>query len=121
MRKYIIWLQLLLAVVLSHAQTFRVTISQDLRQAPLDGRLLLLLSTNNNSEPRFQISDDAGTQMVFGVDVDHWEPGSSWLVDNHAFGYPLERLDRVPEGDYYVQALLHKYETFRLKNGHAVK
>jgi hypothetical protein len=27
----------------------------------------------------------------------------------------------VPAGEYWVQALLHKYETFHLKNGHTVK
>jgi hypothetical protein len=121
MRKYLSCLYLAMAAVFCQAQTFRITISRELHQAPLDGRLLLLLSVNNSGEPRFQISDDAGTQMVFGVDVDHWEPGTSRLVDMHAFGYPLERLEKVPEGDYYVQALLHKYETFNLKNGHAVK
>jgi len=52
------------------AQTFRVTIAPSLQQMALDGRLLLLLSNNDREEPRFQISDAAGTQMVFGVDVD---------------------------------------------------
>ncbi|MES1220863.1 MAG: hypothetical protein ABUT20_35510, partial [Bacteroidota bacterium] len=37
------------------------------------------------------------------------------------FGYPIERLKDVPAGDYYVQVLMHKYETFHLKNGHTVK
>ncbi len=39
----------------------------------------------------------------------------------HAFGYPLERLSDVPAGDYYVQVLLHKYETFHLQTGQTVK
>ncbi len=37
------------------------------------------------------------------------------------FGYPVERLTDVPAGTYYVQALLHKYETFHLQTGHTVK
>lgn len=80
-----------------------------------------MLSNNNAHEPRYQINDAAGTQMVFGIDVEGWGPGHSMLVDMHAFGYPIERLKDVPAGDYYVQALLHKYETFHLKNGHTVK
>jgi len=105
----------------SHGQSFRVSIAGVLQQQAFDGRLLLLISNNNKKEPRFQVSDDAGTQMVFGMDVDNWQPGVSQLVDVHAFGYPLERLSEVPAGDYYVQALLHKYETFHLHNGHTVK
>ena len=107
--------------VFSKAQTFRVNISNELHTAALDGRLLLLLSTNNKSEPRFQISDAASTQLVFGIDIENWQSGTSQLIDLHAFGYPIERLKDIPAGDYYVQVLLHKYETFHLKTGQTVK
>jgi hypothetical protein len=120
MRKHLL-LPLLLMALSGSAQTFRVNIANAVQSSGLDGRLLLLLSNNNEQEPRFQISDAAGTQMVFGMDVDDWQPGHSVLVDMHAFGYPVERLRDVPAGDYYVQVLLHKYETFHLKNGHTVK
>jgi hypothetical protein len=105
----------------ARAQTFRVTIDPSLKEAVLDGRLLLLLSNNNKAEPRFQIGDNAQTQQVFGVDVENWQPGTSQLVDVQAFGYPVERLKDMPAGDYYVQVLLHKYETFHLKTGQTVK
>ena len=103
------------------AQTFRVTIDAPLHSSDLDGRLLLLLSKNNQSEPRFQVSDGANTQLVFGVDIEGWKKGTTKLVDVQAIGYPLERLKDVPAGDYYVQVLLHKYETFHLKTGQTVK
>lgn len=118
--KFIGWL-LILIPAFCFTQTFRVNIADSLHQSALDGRLLLMLSNNNNSEPRFQISDEAESQMIFGVDVENWKKGSSQLVDMHAFGYPLERLKDVPAGDYYVQVLFHKYETFHLQNGHTVK
>ncbi len=120
-KKQIGCLAFLLLPLLGWTQTFRVTIAPALQQENLDGRLLLLLSNNNKTEPRFQINDAAGTQLVFGIDVDGWQPHHSQLVDMHAFGYPLERLKDVPAGDYYVQVILHKYETFHLKNGHIVK
>lgn len=104
-----------------HAQTFRVSIADSLKQSVLDGRLLLLLSKNNNAEPRFQVNDGARTQLVFGANVDQWLPASDQFVDMHAFGYPIERLKDVPAGDYYVQVLLHKYETFHLQTGQTVK
>ena len=88
---------------------------------PLDGRLLLLLSTDPAAEPRFQINDGPNTQMVFGVDVEGWKPGEPALVDASAFGYPVRSLARVKPGEYYVQALLHKYETFGRADGHTVK
>ena len=102
-------------------QTFRVNIDGALHQPMLNGRLLLLLANNNRAEPRFLVSHDDNTQLVFGMDIDNWRPAASQLVDMHAFGYPLERLKDVPAGDYYVQVLLHKYETFHLKTGHTVQ
>ena len=105
----------------SQAQTFSVSITNPLHTTELDGRLLLLLSKNDSKEPRFQISDAANTQMVFGVDVDNWQPKTTQLVSVNAFGYPIEKIKYVPAGDYYVQVLLHKYETFNLQTGNTVK
>jgi hypothetical protein len=116
----ILFLLLLMASSLQ-AQTFRVKIDPSLHNKEWDGRLLLLLSRNNQSEPRFQVSDGVGSQLVFGTDIEGWKNGTSKLVDVQAFGYPLERLKDVPAGDYYVQVLLHKYETFHLKTGQTVK
>ena len=92
-----------------------------MNQPELDGRLLLLLSKTNQAEPRFQISDAANTQLIFGMDVEGWKPGTTKLMDVQSIGYPIERLKDVPAGDYYVQVLLHKYETFHLKTGQTVK
>ena len=121
MKQNISLLLLLFAYCFADAQTFRVKISAELNQPVLDGRLLLLISTNNSKEPRFQISDATTTQMVFGKDVENWQKGNSQLVSEDAFGYPVERLSNIPAGDYYVQAVMHKYETFKLKSGHTVK
>ncbi len=104
-----------------NAQTFSISIAESLKEPALDGRLLLLLSRTNSAEPRMLINDAANTQMVFGIDANNWKPGTALLVDMHAFGYPIERLNDVPAGEYYVQALLHKYETFNLETGHTVK
>jgi hypothetical protein len=79
--------------------------------ASLDGRLLLLVSTDSTAEPRFQVGDGPGTQLVFGMDVDGWAPGVEVIVDATAFGYPRRSLAAVPPGRYWVQALLNRYET----------
>jgi hypothetical protein len=100
---------------------FQVSFSREKCPTPLDGRVLLLLSTNNAEEPRFQITGDPDTQLIFGIDVDGLKPGDHALIDRSALGYPIKGLADVPAGWYWVQALLHKYETFHLKNGHRVK
>ncbi len=88
----------------------------------IDGRLLLMLSTKNDTEPRFQISDGHGTQLIFGLDLDNWDGNSPKLITSaNTVGYPIEELDAVPAGTYFVQVLVHKYETFNLKNGKTVK
>lgn len=88
---------------------------------PLDGRMLLLVSKDGSKEPREQINEDLSTQQVFGVDVDGLKPGTDAIVDAGAFGYPLQSLADLPPGEYWVQALLHRYETFRRSDGHTVK
>jgi hypothetical protein len=87
----------------------------------LDGRMLLLLSTDNSTEPRFQINEDLNTQQVFGINVDQLKPGQEAVVDATAFGYPVRSLSDVVPGEYWVQALLHRYETFKRSDGHTVK
>ena len=103
------------------AQTFEVLLPPSLADEPLDGRLLLLLSTDDSAEPRFQISDGPNTQLVFGIDVAHWVPGTRRRFDVHSFGYPFESLRQVPAGEYRVQVLFHQYETFERADGHTVK
>jgi hypothetical protein len=100
---------------------FAVSFPATHSSAPLDGRLLLLLSKNNAAEPRLQINEDLNTQQVFGVDVDGLKPRQEATVDASAFGYPIRSLSELKPGEYYVQALLHRYETFKRADGHTVK
>ncbi len=89
---------------------------------PLDGRVLLLLSTDPSAEPRFQISDTSlKTQQVFGVDVLAWKAGEDAVFAGDVLGYPAVGLADIPPGTYQVQALLHRYETFHRADGHVVK
>ena len=100
---------------------FSVTFTKARGDQPIDGRLLLLLSTDPTAEPRMQITATANTQIVFGLDVDAMRPDQPVIVDNSAFGYPVRNLRDVASGEYYVQALLHRYETFHRADGHTVK
>ena len=102
---------------------FAVRFPQSLEKGPLDGRLLLLLSTDPSAEPRFQVRDTSvlKSQQVFGIDVEGWKPGEDAVVDAGVLGFPAESLADVRPGTYRVQALLHRYETFHRADGHVVK
>ena len=103
------------------AQTFEVSFPQARSAKPLDGRLLLLLSNDPSAEPRMQIDDTPRSQMVFGVTVDGLAPGATATVDATAWGYPIRSLKDVPPGEYTVQAVLNRYETFHRSDGSTVK
>ena len=101
--------------------SFTIELSRELADEPLDGRLMLMLSTRAEGEPRFQITDEPTTQLLFGMDVLDWEPGTQLTLDpEHTYGYPIEELQDIPAGKYRVQVLLHKYETFNRADGHTV-
>jgi hypothetical protein len=119
------------------AGRFSVTFPASRSAAPIDGRLLLFVSADTAGEPRTQVSDAATTAQVFGVDVDGWRPGETRVFDvatfsnrdarsttglkDGAFGYPLRSLSELKPGNYRVQALVNRYETFRRSDGHVVK
>ena len=105
----------------SNPAKFEISFPASLDNGPIDGRLLLLISTNTEGEPREQINEDLNTQQVFGIDVDGWKPGDKKTITSSAFGYPRRSLADIPPGEYTVQALLHRYETFKRADGHTVK
>src|SRR5271170_8198794 len=116
----------LFAAVLSFAlpafaQSFSVSFPAARSALPLDGRVLLVLSTDPSDEPRNQINDTPKSQIVFGVTVDGLKPGQPVVVDEKAWGYPIRSLKDVPPGDYTVQAVLNKYETFHRSDGKVIK
>jgi hypothetical protein len=85
-----------------------------------EGRLFVLLSTDPSAEPRLQIDNSPRTQLLFGMDVSGIAGKQKVAFDPTAAGYPILYLAQVPPGEYYVQALLHRYETFHRADGHTV-
>ena len=121
MNRIALALALALLPSLSLAQSFRVEFSKEASAQPLDGRLLLCLSTDPSDEPRNQINDTPKSQIVFGVTVDGWKPGVAQTVDASAWGYPVPSLRDLKPGEYTVQAVLNKYETFHRADGKTIK
>lgn len=100
--------------------TFDVSFTSDSAE-PLDGRLLLLISNDDSAEPRFQINDGPNTQLVYGQNVEGMTADQSVPFNGSQFGYPIQSINDLKPGEYWVQALLHTYETFNLSTGHTVK
>ena len=105
----------------SSGPEFSLKFSVKMSSQPLDGRVLVLLSTDGSAEPRMQITDGPKTQLVFGKDVDGWQPGKPFTLGVESFGYPIRNLPDLPAGDYYVQGFLARYETFHRSDGYTVK
>ena len=107
--------------VAARSQSFSISFPSQVSAQPLDGRLLFVLSTDPTDEPRNQIDDSMRSQIVFGLTVDGWRPGEPAVVDASAWGYPVRSLKEVPPGEYTVQAVLNRYETFHRADGKTVK
>jgi len=98
-----------------------VSFDEQINPEPLDGRVIVMITKDGDSEPRDQIRSGVRAIQVFGIDVDGMAPNQEAVVDTQVFGYPLPSLSELPAGDYWIQALLHKYETFHRADGHIIK
>ena len=90
---------------------------------PLDGRVLLFISDDGRTEPRTQTDQYRAnsTRPIFGVDVDGLKPGQAVIIDDKVAGWPVRSLKDIPAAEYWVQALINRYETFHRSDGHTVK
>jgi hypothetical protein len=103
----------------------RVAVSYPAAAAPgpIDGRVILLVSPDLTREPKSHVSSDEplDSPYIFGVNVEALGPGQTKVLDDGAFGWPARRLSDLPAGDYLVQAVLNRYETFHLADGRVLK
>ena len=107
----------------SPALATTVTVSLPTAGAPMDGRLILVVSPKDTPEPREQVELEAPlrTPFIFGQTVDGLKPGARVTMGDGAYGWPVRQLSSLPEGDYTVQAVLNRYETFHRADGSVVK
>ena len=98
-----------------------VTYNNKLSNESFNGRLLVMISKDGSKEPRYQINDTKDTGILVGKNVENWKSGNVEGFNSKTLAYPIENLGELDNGEYYIQALLHKYETFNLSNGKTVK
>lgn len=112
------------AAAARHAgSTFSVSFPAALSSAPLDGRVILLVSADLTREPRTHVepNEPLASPYIFGMNVDAMAGGQTVVLDDGAFGWPARHLSSVPAGDYLVQAVLNRYETFHMPDGRTLK
>ncbi|TDB67019.1 hypothetical protein [Arundinibacter roseus] len=116
----LLWLVVAVAAQAQSVGSFEIQFSPT-TEGDLDGRMLLFLSTKEGTEPRYLIKDEVDTQQMFGMDVEGKKAGQKVAFDKLSRGYPKVKMSEIPAGEYVVQALFHRYETFKRADGHTVK
>ena len=108
--------------IASHAfaQGFRFEISfpTAAHAQPITGRVYIMISRDNEREPRLQISRTG--VPFFGRDITQLKPGQPAVIDTTDLGTPVNSLSDIPPGDYYVQAMINVYTEFRRADGHVL-
>jgi hypothetical protein len=112
---------LALAAIPASAEQFTISLPAAGIDAANDGRVLLILTPDGKTEPRFQVGTENLGAQVFGIDADGLKPGGAVTIGPGVLGYPAEDMTKIPKGDYVVQAVFHKYQTYKLGNGKTVK
>jgi hypothetical protein len=103
--------------------SFAISYPATQSSSALDGRVILMLSRDLTREPRAHVepNEPLASPYIFGLNVDGLAPGHTVVVDDTAFGWPAARLSSLPAGEYFVQAVLNRYETFHLADGRSLK
>jgi S-formylglutathione hydrolase FrmB len=71
------------------------------------GRLFVVIAKSDRPEPRKTIGDaGANASIIVARDVKDFQPGIVTTIDKASATFPVQSLDDLPPGDYYVQAVL---------------
>ena len=95
----------LLAQTGSSSPRFEVTLPAAHKQ-PVTGRVFVVISNNEDPEPRLQVGSWRSHTELLGRDLSELQPGQSTTLDALTLGYPFKSVRELPAGDYYVQALV---------------
>ena len=99
---------------------FEISFPATAHSKPITGRVYVMLSDEQEPEPRLQVGEWGSHPPFFGVDVSRLKPGQPAVIDGTTLGFPTRSLRDVPAGDYYVQALVNVYSEFHRADGHTI-
>jgi hypothetical protein len=115
---------------LPYAQTRQPAATQQLRfdvsfipqahDGPITGRVFVMVTRTVDKvpEPRLQIGRTG--IPFFGRDVERLAPEQIVSIDGTDLGTPIDSINDIPAGDYFVQAMVVVYSEFRRADGHVV-
>ena len=96
---------------------FEIALAPGANQAPVTGRLVVIVAKRDQPEPRLTVSPTG--PALFAIDIEQLRPGQTAVVDDQSLGYPTA-LSRLPDGEYFVQAVVNVYEQARRADGHTI-
>jgi len=117
----ILFLSIQLSNALAKSQSglkFAISFSSEIHSKDITGRVFLMISKDPGREPRLQRYPNE--VLMWGQDVHSQKPGESVVIDGEVFGFPLESIEYIPDGEYYVQGYLNVYTEFRRSDGHTL-
>lgn len=98
---------------------FEISFPAATHPQPITGRLFLMISRVNEPEVRLQ-STWFNSPEIVAIDVRQLKADQAAIIDAAALATPLRSLSDLPEGDYYVQAVLNVYTEFYRSDGHVL-
>jgi hypothetical protein len=99
---------------------FEISIPQEVHSQPITGRVFVMISKNDQREPRLQAGFWSNSVPLFGKDVDVLKAGETAVIDEDTLGYPVSSLKGIPAGEYFVQGLINIYTEFKRSDGHII-
>lgn len=99
---------------------FEISFSGSVHTEPITGRIFVMISDNDEREPRLQAGSWSRSVPFFGLDVENLYPGEEIVIDESILGYPPKSFNDIPKGDYFVQGLVNIYTQFKRSDGHVI-
>ena len=96
---------------------FEISFSRAVSSNPVSGRLILILATKQEPEPRMTVSPNG--PALLAIDIEQLQPEQSVAVDEKAITFPRP-LAELPAGDYYAQAIINVYTQVHRSDGHTI-
>jgi len=97
---------------------FEISFPSSAHAGPITGRAFVMIARNNDTEPRLQIGRFG--VPFFGRDIEKLAPGETTVIDTADLGTPIEHLNDLPAGDYFVQGFINVYTEFKRADGHVL-
>jgi hypothetical protein len=99
---------------------FDVSFIPQVHDAPVTGRAFVMVTRSIDKQPEVRLQVGRTGVPFFGHDVERLQPEQIVSIDGRDLGTPLESLNEIPAGDYYVQAVVVVYSEFRRADGHVL-